>query len=84
MVPGFELTAFETWVSSHNHLTRAPAFADLTLGRSNFDSIINFQKLMLSHLKAKKSQHLHRVWVVQHITAQHHHNTTSNRQKSSK
>ena len=23
-VPGFELTTFETWVSSHNHMTRAP------------------------------------------------------------
>ena len=25
MMPGFKTTTFETWVSSHNHETRAPA-----------------------------------------------------------
>ena len=28
-VPGLELTTFGTWVSSHNHLTRAPALIPL-------------------------------------------------------
>ena len=36
-VPGFESTTFGTWVSSHNHLTRAPA-----QGQVKLDCIVGY------------------------------------------
>ena len=33
LVPGFELTNFGTWVSSHNHYTRAPALLKMVAKR---------------------------------------------------